>query len=196
MARDLCCVSACVLGWSLSFSQSVIGPLCSSFRRLSGRPGQVGYIAPNLAQHVTCQPHEVYVSIETISLWRLSACSWFTPKNQSCAQLQIWWLWDSSPAKKKKTKLLICCDIGKSFALNHGILTLWKIGECCWNRIGVVFFHCRVLTEKHPVSTILMLSPPTLDPLSMICNYYNHCVCVSFLSKRILKLEAWIPRPL
>lgn len=30
------------------------------------------------------------------------------------------------PGKKKNTKknLLICCDIGKSFALNHGILTL------------------------------------------------------------------------
>lgn len=28
------------------------------------------------------------------------------------------------PSKKNKTKLLICCDIGKSFALNHGILTL------------------------------------------------------------------------
>lgn len=125
MARDFCCVSARVLGWSLSLSQSVTGPLCSSFRRLSGRPGRVGYIAPNLAQHVTSQPHEVYVSIETISLWGLSACSRCHPKESKlCTAPNLVTVGLIPSKKKKKNRLLVCCDIGKNFALKCGIITL------------------------------------------------------------------------
>lgn len=74
--------------------------------------------------------------------------------------------------------------MGKNVALNYGMKKLETAAEIVWYDI---FWLSSFNRKTQNFNQFHVMSPPHL---SVVCNYYNHCVlCVSFLSKRILKLE-------
>lgn len=82
-------------------------------------------------------------------------------------------------------KPLVCCEVGKNFASDLVLLLLCeKLDSAA--EIGVIFFHCHSLTENQ--FQLFSFHPP--PPTFFYCyTTVTITVCVSFLSKRVLKLE-------
>lgn len=157
MARDLCWVSANMLGWSLSFLPiRVIDPLA-----VIHMPFQMTRTSGRFCPHLDS-------ACDFLALWGVSKC-------RNCQPLGVLSMFTVSPQRiravysskfgdygTRSRGKLICCEIGKNFALNCVFLLLYEKLECCWNWIGVIFFGCHIVTEKQFQPFSFCLSPTFL----------------------------------
>lgn len=74
----------------------------------------------------------MFVSVETVSLWGFSACSQCHPKESELYTAPNLLTVGLVPSDK----LLICCEIGKNFALNRVLLFSEKLESAA--EIGLV----------------------------------------------------------
>lgn len=112
-----------------------------------------------------------------VSLWR-GIMDLSPPKSQNCTQFRTWWLWVTFPLLE-----LLNCDVGKNFALIGNVHTSWQIETAAGFRLtrySWIFFFYIQKSKFHSVSCSVPFRRYATITIT---------VCVSFLSKRVLKLE-------
>lgn len=187
MARDLCCVPASVLGWSLILNNQRDSPSAHHLHAFLANRNKGDVLAPRLdSAGDFLAPRGVCMCRETVSLGGGGGVlSMFTVSPQ---RIRVYTApYSVTVGLVPRGKLQNCCEIGKDFVLNRVFLLLYAKLESA-AEIGSVryFFGCHILGRKTVRSHSHFTNPP--PPLLVLYDCSNHCVYL-FLAKEFSKRE-------